>query len=94
MPRPTGKSPPGAALPPVGCPAPADSQYRFQRTPVTAPARAGRTVVLVPDVPIAVRKSRNRAATPRIVRGGPSSVKGTREILSNRSAERIFGAHP
>jgi hypothetical protein len=31
LPRPTGGSPPGAALPPVGCPEPADSRYPLQR---------------------------------------------------------------
>ncbi len=41
LPSPTGGSPPGAALPPGGCPAPAGRRYRLQRTPVTAPARSG-----------------------------------------------------
>jgi hypothetical protein len=35
-----------------------------------------------------------RAGTPRIVQVGPSSVKGTPKILSNRFAKRIFGTHP
>src|SRR5208282_480622 len=44
-----GGSPPGAALPPVGCSAPAGRRHPLQRTPVTAPARAGRAVVLTPN---------------------------------------------
>jgi hypothetical protein len=46
---------------------------------VTASARVGRAVVLAPGMLIAVRTGhRGRTGTPRIVRGGPSSVKGTR----------------
>lgn len=37
LPRPTGDSPPAAALPRVGRPAPAGSRYSLQRAPVTAP---------------------------------------------------------
>ena len=78
MPRPTGGSPPGAALPPVGCPAPAGRRYRLQRahSDRASARRPGRRS----DAGRASRrgKPRDRIGAPRIVRGGPSSVKGTR----------------
>ena len=95
MPRPTGGSPPGAALPPVSCPRSPQAAGAGSNAPaVTAPARAGRAVVLTPGAPIAVRTSqvpgRNAAHCP----GRPLRRQGHPKVLSNRSAERIFGTHP
>jgi hypothetical protein len=78
MPRPTGGSPPGAALPPVGSPASAGSRYMLQR------AAGDRASASWPGPPSTcraccrVKGHGDHAGTPRIVRGGPSSVKGTR----------------
>jgi hypothetical protein len=39
LPRPTGRSPPGAEPPPVGCPIPADRWRTLHAAPMTAPAK-------------------------------------------------------
>jgi hypothetical protein len=54
LPRSTGGSPPGAALPPVGCPRSPQAASPLGNAPtVTAPARTGRAVLLAPSAPIA-----------------------------------------
>ena len=53
--------------------------------PVTAPTRAGRAVVLTPDVQSPRESHGIGAGTPRIVRGGPSTLKGTRRSFLTAS---------
>jgi hypothetical protein len=50
LPRPTGGSPPGAALPPVGCPAPQAAGTASNAPPVTAPARPDRAALPAPGI--------------------------------------------
>jgi hypothetical protein len=95
MPRPTGGSPPGAALPPVGCPRSPQAAGTGSNAPtVTAPERAGRTGILTPGVLIAVGRSQRSGRNAAHCPGRPLRRQGHPKILSNRSAERIFGTHP
>jgi hypothetical protein len=48
LPRPMGASPPGAALPPVGYPAPAGRRFRLQRGPGGRGAKSDRSVLHAP----------------------------------------------
>ena len=78
-------------LPRTAAPAPAAAGPR-RHAPDAAPHEQGRAVTLAPSAPIAVRKGHShRAGTLRIVRVGPSSVKGTRRSFLTAPQKRSSG---
>jgi len=72
--------------------APHPAAIRSRRNaPWVMPPRAGRAGRLAPGVPVAGRRSAHRAGTPRIVRVGPSGVKGTRRSFLTAAQKRPSG---
>jgi len=67
-------------------------RYARLRHHVSRSARDG--PASAPGVPAPGESRRHRAGTPRIVWAGPLHEQGHPKILSNRSAESIFGTHP
>ena len=90
---PLGDSPPARRLPRSASPPPAAASSR-RNVPGSAPGEQDQAAALAPGAPVAGRKSqppgRNTAHCPC----RPLHPQGHPKILSNRSAESIFGTHP
>ena len=74
LPRPTGGSPPGAALPPVGTPAPAGNRYALQRAAGDRACKPDRAALPAPGILLPRKDHRQGRAQGRVPSGRPLTV--------------------